>query len=164
MRHKITQVWAALADRERWLIMMGAGIIGMFVLYVGIWSPLSTAVSRYADDVKKQRAFLGYLQKASHAISNFRGQGVQADMTVAHDQNMLVLAEKTVKQAQLSVFLKQVQQPSPNQVVLVFEKVPFDALIQWLQKLTTTGVKVVAFSAEKSEVAGAVDVQVTLSI
>ena len=155
--------WSNLADRERLMLTVGGIFVTLFVIYSAIWSPLSNTVSDYKLQVKTQRDLLAFLQKASNTISAFRAEGVQASTTAPSAENLLSLAEQTLTQHQLSSFLKQVQQPKSDQVLLVFEKAPLDQLMEWLQQLIATqNVKVISVKADRLPVVGSANVNIVL--
>ncbi|HLD84904.1 MAG TPA: type II secretion system protein M [Coxiellaceae bacterium] len=154
--------WNGLADRERRWLSIGGVFVGIFVIYNLMWSPLSSAVQDDAIQVKSQRALLIYMQNAAHTISQLQAEGIRAATTNA--TNILSLTEQNLSSHELTVFLKQVQQPEQNQVSLIFEKVPLDQLMLCLQQLSMTqGVHILSLTAERLAVAGTANVTVVLS-
>ena len=104
-----------------------------------------------------------YLKKENEKIQTLKAQGIQLGDT--HSGDLLTVAEKTLSSQQLSLYLKQVQQPKQNQLTLTFQQVPFDKMMEWLSGLTNTqGVDVTQFSAEKLPDVGTADVTMTLSL
>ncbi|MDP1573984.1 MAG: type II secretion system protein M [Coxiellaceae bacterium] len=155
--------WFMLADRERTMLTIGGIFVALFVIYSAVWSPLSNTVSDYKLQVKTQRDLLTYLQEASNTISDLRAEGVQVSATPSSPENLLSLTERSLTQHQLSAYLKQVQQPKSDQVLLVFESAPLDQLMQWLQQLITTqNVKIVSVTADRLPVAGSANVKMVL--
>ena len=156
------QWWENLLERERQMLTVGGILGGILFVYVVIWSPLSDAVQDRKTEVTTQQQLLQYLQKTSATILQLKAEGVQA--TATENADILALTEQSLSQQGLSNFLKQVQQPQPNQVALTFEKIPFDKLMQWLQTITTTqGVRVNELNATKLPVIGTANVTLTLS-
>lgn len=154
--------WENLSDRERQLMLIGGIVVGVLFIYMAIWRPLSDVVADRKLQVTTHRQLLHYLQHASQTISQLKTEGIVVDAKGSVD--LLSLAEKTLSQQALSTYLKQVQQPQQNQIVLTFEDVPFDQLMQWLQMMTTKhGVAVKQFTATRLPMIGTANVQVTLS-
>jgi general secretion pathway protein M len=152
--------WENLADRERQIASVGAMFVGILVMYALIWSPLSDVVADRKMQVTTHRQVLQYLQHASQTIAQLKAQGVVVDAQGNID--LLSLVEQTLSQQGLSTYLKQVQQPQQKQVNLIFENVPFDKLMQWLQMMMQHGVDVQHFSATKLPAAGTAAVNMTL--
>lgn len=156
--------WQSRAERERLMLGVGGVILGLFVLYSAIWSPLSNTASEYRSDVITQRALLIYLQNANSRVSALRAEGIQAaTATSSAAINLLTLTEQTLAQHQLSAFLKGVQQQPDNKIQLTFVDVPMDRLMGWVQQLLTTeNVKVDTMTADRQVVTGTADVTLVL--
>ena len=151
-------------DRERYMVAIGGVIVGVLLVYVLVWSPLSEAVFDRQTQVESQQQLLIYLQHASAKISQLKASGISVDAAI-DNTGLLALVEQTLGSQQLNSYLKQVQQPQQNQIALTFEKVPFDKLMRWLQVLSTTqGVHVQNLSATRLMVIGTADVQMVLSV
>ena len=106
---------------------------------------------------------LQFLKNAQQKIQLFEKQGVVVGS--GNDSDLLTLTEKTLSSQHLSMYLKQVQEPKQKKITLTFEKVPFDALMQWLNQLIKLrNVDVTQFSAEKLPDVGTANVTMTLSI
>ena len=153
--------WENLSDHDRKVVSIGGIVAGILFIYILIWSPLSHAVSNEKKSIQSSQSLLTYLQQSAVKIQAFQAGGVSATMQTPGA--LLTTVETTLASQQLSSFLNQVQQPQDNQAELTFEKVPFDKLMQWLQTLwTTSGVSVVAFSANPQPMIGTADVTMTL--
>jgi general secretion pathway protein M len=154
--------WENLQDRERRMLSVGAPVVGILVIYALIWSPLSDSVTDHKMQVASQKQLLVFLQRASRKISQLQASGISVDASV-ESGGLLTLVEQSLSSQQLSNYLKQVQQPTQNQIRLNFEDVPFDKLMQWLQMLITThGIRVERFSATRLSKMGEANVQVVL--
>ena len=154
--------WEGLLERERQIVSVGGVIVGALLFYALIWSPLSDAVSDRKMQVASQRQLLVFLQRASQKVSQLRASGISVDATIENG-GLLTMVEQSLASQQLSSYLKQVQQPIPNQITLNFEDMPFDKLIQWLQMLITAhGVHVQHLSVTRLPTIGAVNAQVVL--
>lgn len=154
--------WENLLDRERRMLTIGIIVLSILIIYALIWSPLSGAVTDYKTQIESQRTLLIYLKKAQAKITEMKAQGIQPAAT---SDNVLSLVEQTLSQQALSVYLKQVQQPKPNQVALSFEKVPFDKLMSWLQMMIMQhGAAVLKMQAMRLPVIGSATVTITLEL
>ena len=153
--------WQNLAEREQRIVQIGGIAVGVLLLYVWIWTPLTTAVDRQRDSIQKQAQLLTYLHQASATINRLRASGIRV---ISDDtQDVTTQAESVFSSHGVSAFIKQVQQPEANSVIFVLESVPFDELMRALHALTLSGVKIVAFSSVRQSVSGTADVRVTLA-
>lgn len=151
--------WYNLQDRERRFFLIGAVIVGVVLSYFFIWSPLSNAVLKQKNQVISTINVLHYLKNTQLRIQALKQNGILIRITPQHD--LLTLIEQTALQQKLSPYLKKVEQPQFNQVILTFEQVPFDQLMQWIQMLVLQqGVRVVSFSAKRSSITGVADVTI----
>lgn len=156
--------WDNLLDRERQILSIGGVLVGILFIYAVIWSPLSNAVANQKTRLQSQQQLLQYIQNANRLIAQYKASGIAVHVATT-DTNLLSEAQKTLSKQGLSVFLKQVQQPTSNQLSLTFDAVPFDHLMAWLENLTTTrGVKVLQLSATRLPEMGMAEVKVVLGV
>ena len=152
--------WESLLDRERRLLVICGVVLGIFIIYSVIWSPLFNSVEDLKIQIGAQQKVLHYLQRASTTISGLKAEGIQATQSGG---DLLSLAEQTLSQQALSTYLKQVKQPQQNQITLIFQNVPFDKLMQWVQMMVTQhAVSVKQMTATRLSEVGAADVTINL--
>ena len=162
MPPKIKNWWENLLDRERQMVLIGGIAVGIIFIYAAIWSPLSDAVEDNKTRFVSQQKLLQYLKKSAATIAQLKSAGIEVSAGASSD--LLSTAEQTLSQDELSMYLKQVQQPKATQVQLNFEGIPFDKFMVWLQTLSTThGAHVNQLTATKLSEIGTANVQVTLS-
>ena len=156
------QWWDNLHERERKIVLFGAIALIIVLVYLIIWSPLSDAVAQRKKAVHSQQALLHYLHGASVEIQTLKAQGISTSISPAQT-DLLTLVEQSASSQQLSTYLKQVEQPQPNQISLTFDNVPFDNLLRWLEMLSTThGVNVIQMNATRLGTPGLANVTMTL--
>lgn len=162
MLNFIKQQWQIISDREKKLAMMGGIFIATLFVYLIFWCPLSDLVSHDKLQFQNEKKLLLYLQQASQEIHLIQASGIQ--LNVHDNENLLALAEQTLSQAKLSMYLKQVQQPHQSQITLTFHRAPFQRLMQWLQIIISTqGVQIQEFHAMRLSTSGAVNAVVVLN-
>lgn len=155
--------WSGLLDRERQMLTVAGVVVGIYLVYSLIWSPLSDAVTDRKTQVQSQQTLLQYMQHASTVIQQYKASGMTVgDMTTA--SNLLSVVEESASTQDLSSYIKQVAQPQPNQIELTIEAVPLDKLMQWVQTLSTHGVGVSQFSATRLPTIGTANVKMILSV
>ena len=153
--------WYNLTERDRQMATVGGIVLGVFLFYIVIWSPLSNVVVTYKTNIAAQHDTLTYLQSANTQIQRYQAQGIQIAAT--DRSNLLAMIEQSATDHKLSAFLKQVEQPQPNHIALTFEKAPFDQCMQWLQQLSTsTGVQIITLTADRLTPVGTANIKVVL--
>lgn len=162
MRDFIKSWWESLAEREKKMIVAGGLFLAIFLFYTVVWNPLSGSVSILQSQINQDREVLQYLEKGSLKIDNYRLQGISAVVN-SSNQDILSIVEETLSKAQLSTYLKQVQQPQKNQIQLTFENVPLDQWMGWLQQcLSSQGMVIVSLQATRSTAPGTAMISVLL--
>lgn len=155
------QQWHIFSDREKRLTVIGGITIIVLFVYFVLWCPLSGLVDRDKTQFQSQKKLLSYLQNASHEIQVIKASGIQVNNH--EDGNLLALVEQTLSQEKLSSYLKQVQQLHQNKITLTFDRVPFQQLLQWLQKLIAMhDVQIQQFNAHRLSVDGTASVVIVI--
>lgn len=154
--------WENLAEREKKMVLVAGIFLAIFIFYTFLWSPLSSSVSQLKFHVNENRALLRYLEKASVKIDRYQSEGVTATVNPS-TQNILLAVEETLSRHQLSSYLKQVQQPQKNQIQLVFNNVPLDQWMGWLQEcLSTQEMVIVSMQVTRSATPGGAVISLVL--
>lgn len=130
MRQKIEQQWQELNPREQKIGLIGGVILILLLYYLILYSPLSASVENHQRQIQSKTELLGWMQRAS----------TQLKLAAEHNGDkkipqgsVLSIAEQSIKQGRLSA--GEIKQIDNNQVQIRFEKVSFDQLLAWLQKL-----------------------------
>lgn len=126
--------WLGLAEREQQLLAIGAVVVGSFILYAGIWSPVMRHLEVMRKQILAQQKTLLWMKSADKEIQKLSGkkpQEVKAMTSLA----LISLLQKQIKQSGLAANLTSLKQASDNGVEIRFQKVEFDKLIIMLTLL-----------------------------
>ncbi len=148
--------------RDRHVLAGGAALAALLLGWAFVWYPLSHARAELVARVARQRADLAWMRRAAGEARELRAQGTrsQADR---QGKSLLALADATARAAGLAGALKRVEPTGAASVRVSFEIASFDALVDWLERLTRDyGITVSDFSADKVEGLGLVNARVTL--
>jgi len=151
--------WATLADRERRVVAVGGAALGLIVLYLAIWEPLTGAKHRREVDLQAARAMA--VQLESLALLAPRGAG-NVPLAGA-GQSLLAIIDSTRKTSAVTKPPSRLQPEGDNTVRIWLEDVPFDGLVRWLGELHTRyGVRVDNADIERESGPGLVNARLTL--
>jgi general secretion pathway protein M len=151
--------WATLADRERRIVALGGGALGLIVLYLVIWEPLTAAKHRREVDLQAARALAVQLESLALLAPRAAGGAPVAGA----GQSLLSIIDTTRKSSAVTKAPSRLQPEGDNTVRLWLEDVPFDGLVRWLGDLHTRyGVRVDNADIERESGPGLVNARLTL--
>jgi general secretion pathway protein M len=152
---------ASLEQRERNLVITGAVLLVITILYLGIWRPLSSSVEHLRVTTREQQATLMWMKQASREMRMLKGS--HARTQPASGQSLLTLVDTTAKAGQLGTAVKRLQPDGEKKVHVWMEGASFDDVVRWLVLLETRhgiGVESSVFEVKENE--GRVDVRLVL--
>jgi len=154
--------WEGLQARERRVVAIGAGVLGLMLGWALLWYPLQHARADLATRVAHQHDDLAWMRQALAEVKTLRAQGAHARAD-RQGKSLLALADVSARGAGLTGALKRVEPAGSDSVRVNLEIADFDALVNWLDALARDyGVQVTDFSADKIEGIGLVNARVTL--
>ncbi len=148
---------AGLEPRERYMVLGGAALLAVLLVYVALWEPLVNKVERLRASTAEQQLTLAWMRSAAQEARRLRGAGGGAK-TIASGQSLLSLVDRTAKAGRLGGALKRVQPDGDNKVRVWLEGAGFDDLIRWVAQLERRqGITVESSVFEAREDSGRVD-------
>jgi len=154
--------WNGLQSRERQLILVASVIVLVFAVYTFAWAPLQKQTKRLTRQVETQQQQLAAMQQMAAKIKLLGkfGKGTSRKTTTSSLTALVYqTGQKTLRGAQL----KRVEEGQKRSVRVWVEKVAFDDMLIWLEKLQKThGVSVDSFVAERQSEPGRVNARLTL--
>lgn len=149
--------WSGLAERERRVLGAGAVALGLIVLYLGLWQPLSNASHKRDTALRAARALA--VQLESLAAEAPRAGGA----TLGAGQSLLAVIDQSRKASAITKPPSRLQPEGDNTVRIWLDDVPFDGLLRWLGELQTRyGVRVDNADIERESGPGLVNARLTL--
>jgi general secretion pathway protein M len=150
--------YANLAERERRMVTLGA--VGAAVLLVlAVVLPLNRGISQARERIAGKQGDLAYIQSAvPHLAAAGPGSGA-----VATAESLVVLVDGSARESGIGKSLSS-SQPTPDKGLRVrLDRVPFDALVAWLARLSQShGVRVESAEIETAGEVGVVNAGLVL--
>lgn len=151
-----------LAPRERTLVLAGAAVVGLALVYALLIQPVASARSQAARNVEIRQALLNDLEQAVQRHGPLMGG--QDGNRATTDQSLVVLVDRTTRERNMSAYLKRNQPDGASGVRLRLENVPFDVLMEWLLDAESRyGLKATSVSFDPSGAPGRVHSNLVLS-
>lgn len=161
MMQSIREWLASLEPRERRLVISGAVLLIVMILYVAIWEPLTSSVEDLRATSRDQQTTLAWMKTASTEIRQLLGS--QGRAKAASGQSLLTLVDSTAKSSGLGTAVKRVQPDGDRKVRVWMEGASFDEVIRWLVQLESRhGIGIESSVFELKENAGRVDARLVL--
>jgi general secretion pathway protein M len=151
--------WLAnLSERERTFVYAAAGLGAVLLLYLVLVLPFQAVTHKIAARVDKKTTDLAWMRQVAPQVAGAAGMA-----TTATGESLVVLVDRTAREAGLGASLRD-QSPEGNQGVhLRLEAAPFDAMVAWLGSLQSRyGVSIEAAAFDGAST-GLVNASLTLS-
>jgi general secretion pathway protein M len=149
--------FANLSERERRMVTFG-GIAAGVLLLLGIVLPVNSAIAAARERVATKQGDLAFIQAAIPELAA-AGPGAGA----ATPDSLVVLIDGSARESGLGKSLAS-SQPTPDKGLRIrLDKVPFDALVAWLARLSQShGVHVESAEIESAGETGLVNASLVL--
>ena len=158
----IASWWNQQSPRDRRVLVIGAIIVAIFLIWSFVWYPLSTEKSRLGDQLDNARRDLAFVRVAEAEIDRLRNAGVRSRAD-RQGKSLLALADVSARGAGLEGVLKRLEPVGSNSVRASFEFASFDVLMAWIENLARDyGVQITDFSADRVDATGLVNARITL--
>jgi general secretion pathway protein M len=154
--NKLRAWYAGLQPREQRVVAIGAVVLAVLVLGVGILMPLQSAVSRVVKSNQTKREDLAWMEVNAAEI-RAAGNSIAADTGEAP----VVLVDRVGREAGLASALRGTQ-PNGTGVRVQLEAAPFDTLVTWLATLDERyGFAIESITVDRAARPGVVNASVT---
>ncbi|HET9033001.1 MAG TPA: type II secretion system protein M [Dokdonella sp.] len=154
--------WNQQTLRDRRVLIIGAIVVAIFLVWSFIWHPLAAERERLASQLDNARRDLAFVRVAEAEVDHLRNAGVRSRAD-RQGKSLLALADVSARGAGLEGVLKRLEPVGPNSVRASFEFASFDTLMAWIESLARDyGVQITDFSADRVDATGLVNARVTL--
>ena len=156
--NKLLAWYSGLQQREQRVVAVGAVIVAVLIVGLGILLPLQSAVSNAARRNDGKREDLAWMQ-ANAAEVRAAGQSLPPDTGEAP----VVIVDRAGREAGLTDALRGTQ-PSGTGVRVQLEGAPFDAMIVWIATLDERyGLAIESITVDRAARPGLVNASITLT-
>lgn len=156
--NKLKDWYLGLEAREQWMVLVGAVVVGIAVLFGGILLPLESAVSTAVKAKETRREDLAWMRVNAPEI---RAGG--ASLAPDTGEAPVVLVDRVGREAGLGNAMRGTQ-PSGAGVRVQLEAAPFDTLVSWLATLEEHyGLAIESISVDRAARPGLVNANITFT-
>jgi general secretion pathway protein M len=156
--NKIMAWYGGLQERERRMVLIGAVVVAVLVLFGGILLPVESAVSSAVQARDTRRADLAWMNMN---LSEIRAGG--ATLTPDTGEAPVVLVDRIGREVGLGPALRGTQ-PSGTGVRVELEAAPFDTLVTWLANLEERhGLTIDSITVDRGARPGIVNANITFA-
>jgi general secretion pathway protein M len=156
--NKLRAWYSGLQQREQRVVAVGAVIVAVLIVGLGILLPLQSAVSSAASRNDTKRQDLAWMQANATEVR-------ASDQRLAPDtgEAPMVIVDRAGREAGLTDALRGTQ-PSGTGVRVQLEGAPFDAMIGWIATLDERyGLAVESINVDRTPRPGLVNASITFS-
>lgn len=163
MNPAMVRAWfAALAPRERVLVLLAVAVAAVALVVAGILQPLAAARRSAADDLASGRELLADIEAVARRYGPRTARPVTGPAGGA--DSLVVVIDRSTRERGLGPYLKRNQPDGAASIRLRLENVPFDALVEWLGDLQgRAGLQATAASFDPAAESGRVNANLVLS-
>ncbi len=157
------QRWKQLTKREQLLLMGTGALTAVLIFYQLIYSPISTAITRYQQDVINDQELLVFMKASVPRLLAATGQSkpeepIRADM-------FLPTVESSLTADGMMEVVTSMSLSNDNTISIQFDAVELDGLLGWLIQIRKKyGIQVDMFSARPVELPGFASATVQLKL
>ena len=149
--------FARLEPRERWILMGGAVLAAVIILWGLVWVPLGKAAAGLHASVAEKQALLSDLHRAEALHKSASSARRPAS------ESLVVLVDQTARAQGLASSFTRTQPDGATGISVSFRNASFDDILAWLARLDSTyGVTVESASFNGLQEHGLVTGQVFL--
>ncbi|MGH8121226.1 MAG: type II secretion system protein GspM [Rudaea sp.] len=153
---------AALPERDRRVLTIGAIVVALLLVWAFIWHPLAQARQQMSARVAADRTALVWMRQSQAKLPGLTVRSTHAGADRL-GKSLLALADASARGAGLETALKRVEPSGARSVRVSFEAANFDALIGWIESLARDyGVETSDLSVDRADGLGLVNARVVL--
>ena len=150
MKDQLINYWRSLKEQEQQLVMVAGVVFVIFVLVMGVFRPLNTAIEKAEQDNIKQQELLAWVDDS---IVKLKASG---SARVTNNRNLSQIVNSTRNRYQITISK---MQPNDNSLRLTIDSVEFNKLVEWLDELVNSqGVLIENLDLSKDDKPGVVRV------
>ncbi len=153
-----------LEQRERLLVIGGAAVLFLLVVYLVIFAPLYEKHDQLQTSVTAQRETVQWMQQSAQRVRQLQRKAGGRSKSL-DGSSLLSVSDSTARTSGLGPQLKRIEPEGNNSVRVWLEGASFDTMIVWLINLGKRhGVDISSISIDRTLVAGQVDARITLQL
>ena len=150
--------WTNLNERERWTVLIGAVCAFLYIFYIAIYSPITSAVSDKNNQLKEKKETVAWMQQVRQ-----QPLGTNTQQSISSSKLLTVIATQ-LNERPFQKFPFQLQQTGLGDIQLTFDAVPYTIFLTWLWNLSNDyAITLKQLTIERTEIEGIVKLMVIIS-
>lgn len=156
-RHDVARWYGALAPRERRLVVVGAAVVVLTIIYLAVVEPLAERRAQLEQGVAAQRTLLAWMNEVEDQV---RPVGAQL---VGNGDSLFATIDRSARATALAGALQRVQPEGQQTVRVWLDNAQFDELVRWIGALEREHrIMVSVLTVERTQESGLVNARLTL--
>lgn len=158
IKKQLRNYLSSLSMRERWVLFSGGAIAIILLFYALCWHPLTIRIEDLQQRLQEKGSRLNWLTGVRDHLNH-----LPKSTTKELVSDVMAVTERSLSEAGLAGYLREVSQPESGQLQVVFADIPFDTFIDWLQDFDQQyAVKFLKFKIKSGADSGMVSARMTL--
>ncbi len=154
--------WLNLSLKEKQTVLAGSVLVGIFLIYAVIWSPITNAVASLRDNIHNNQVLLSWMQETDKRIQSLEKN--QQHTTVHSTVSLLSHIQTELDKTDFAKNAAPLQEAENDSIQLHLKNVNFDHLIQWLTKVSQQQDLIITeMSVKSDETSAIVDADIKLA-
>lgn len=154
--------WSNLQSREQNFVMIAAMVIGLFLIYLMIWSPLTQARDNKRQQVENNKELLSWMMEKSAEVKQLKLTNPNL-LKSDSKRSLIAIVDSLANRLGLRTAIRQIQPDGPHAATIYIDEINFDALTTMLGQLDkNSDVKVKEADISKLEASGIVKARIFL--
>lgn len=156
------RLWfTGLELRERAILLLGAAVLLISILYVAVIEPFANARQALAERVLHKQETAAWMRDAAIEVQKLQGA---LPKTHANTTSLLATVDSTAKAAGLGSAVRNLQQDDNGATVRVrLEGAAFDDMVSWLNALQRQfGITATQLTVDRADAAGTINASLSL--
>jgi general secretion pathway protein M len=154
--------WLSKTPREQLILVVGAGVLLLFLIYLLAWQPFIDSVEQKRQHIKGQQSTLDWMRQNLPEIQRLRRQS-RSSGRASSNEALLTLVDRTAKTNQLRQQIQRIKPQGDDTVQLWVEQAAFDTLLKWVGGLTLQyGIQIETLNIDRQELPGIVNARLVL--
>ena len=154
--------WSNLQSREQNFVLIAAVVVGLFIIYSMMWSPLSKARDNKQQHVENNKELLSWMVAKSAEVKQLKLTNPNL-LKSDSKRSLLAIVDSLANRLGLRATIRQIQPDGPHAATIYIDEINFDALTTMLGQLDkNSDVKVKEADISKLETSGTVKARISL--
>lgn len=157
----IAHWWAQRQAREQRLLLVGAAILAVILLWTWVWQPLHQRRDALLTDAAGLEADLEFMVEAAADVQAARSR--RPPSAIRSGESLLGFIDRSARDRGLGVALRRAEPVGDDAVRLWLDNANFDMLVMWLEKLSRDqGIELSEVAISRGDHIGVINGRLTL--